>query len=204
VPDDPFGSLLPALRDLSDWFRSANTPYLIIGGVAVSLVGRARITQDVDLVVLIDDAALGTFIDSGSKFGIIPRVANPIQFAKQSCMLLMVHQADGVRVDIALAGARFEKEAIKHAVPQSARGVDLLVPRVEDLIIMKAVSGRPIDLADIDTLLDMNPKADRRRIRRLARDFATMLELPEIAENVEKLLAAKRVPPLRKKKRRRK
>src|SRR5262249_38055773 len=136
--------------------------------------------------------------------GFVPRVADPLKFAHSSRMILMVHEADRVRLDIALAGARFEKDAIVRAVNAGTSGIDLKVPRVEDLIIMKAVSGRPIDIVDIDILLDMNPQANRRRIRRLAREFSELLETSEIADTVERLLAAKRVAPIPKKKRRRK
>ena len=192
-------SLLPTLRDLAEWLRATHTPYVLIGGVAVSMVGRARITQDVDAAVVIDDDKLDAFIESGAKFGFAPRVADPVRFAQETCMLLMAHKEDGVRLDIALAKTQFEQDAIKHAVPFSAGGINVCVPRVEDLIIMKAVSGRGIDLADIDTLLDMNPRADRRRIRRLARVFAEGLENPEIAERLDPLLAKRRVPLLKKK-----
>jgi len=202
VAENRSASLLPTLRHLGEWFHATRTPYVLIGGVAVSFVGRPRITQDIDATIVIDDAALNAFIKSGEPFEFVPRIDDPVRFAQASCMLLMAHETDGVKLDIALAKSPFEREAIRRAVPFSAGDVKVYVPRVDDLIIMKAVSGRGIDIADIDTLLDVNPGVDRRRIRRLARAFAEGLDEPEIVERLEPLLAQRRVPFARKKRRR--
>ncbi len=69
---------------------------------------------------------------------------------------------------------------------------------------MKAVAGRLIDLADIDTILDMHPDVDRAHVRRAVLEFAELLERPELVEKVEELLSKERVPIERMKKRRRK
>jgi len=159
-------------------------------------------TQDVDAAVIVEDAALGRLIESGRRHGFLPRIANPVEFALVSLMLPMTHEADGVKLDLALARSHFELQAIRRAKLFCSGDVEVRVPRVEDLIIMKAVSARPIDLMDIDTLLEMHPRADRRTIRRWTREFAELLDAPEIAEHVERLLARKRVPLRRKKPRR--
>ncbi len=44
----PLVPLLDALRDLAAWLRTAKVPGLVMGGVAVSLLGRPRVTKDVD------------------------------------------------------------------------------------------------------------------------------------------------------------
>lgn len=194
MPDDLLSSILPALRDLSRWFENTQTPYLVIGGVAVSLIARPRLTKDVDSVVLIDQAAWADFVESGAGWGFVPRIADAVEFARRSRVLLMAHQPSRTNLDISLAGLPFEAEAIDRGVPFQAPGFAIRLPRVEDLIIMKAVASRAIDLADIDTILNIHPRVDRRRILRWVRDFAATLETPELIEPLERLLAAKRVP----------
>jgi hypothetical protein len=61
-------------------------------------------------------------------------------------------------------------------------------------IIMKAVASRPIDLTDIDGLLNTHPDADRERIRQAVSEFAQALEQPEMMERFEPLLRAPRIP----------
>jgi len=41
-------SLLAALTDVVKWLDAAKMPSMVIGGVAVSFLGRPRMTQDVD------------------------------------------------------------------------------------------------------------------------------------------------------------
>ncbi|MDI6755362.1 MAG: hypothetical protein QME78_13325 [Thermodesulfobacteriota bacterium] len=47
-PPEPLAPLLSVLLDLVTWFQSRNVRGLVIGGVAVSLLGRPRVTHDVD------------------------------------------------------------------------------------------------------------------------------------------------------------
>jgi len=44
-------SLLAALADVMNWLDAAHIPSMVIGGVASSMLGRARLTQDVDALV---------------------------------------------------------------------------------------------------------------------------------------------------------
>jgi predicted nucleotidyltransferase len=192
VPDDPIRTLSPTLRDLSRWFQDTHTPYLVIGGVAVSLVAGARTTKDVDAVVMIDEDASREFVASGAPYGFVSRIANPLSFAQASRMLLMRHEPDQIKVDISLAGLAFEIQAIEHGDTKNPKGINLRVPRVEDLIIMKAVASRPKDLADIDELLNVYPDIDREQIRLAITEFADLVERPDLIERLEPLLAQKR------------
>ncbi len=44
---------LAPLGDLMKWWRSQKVPGLIIGGLAVALLGRARVTRVIDAMVLL-------------------------------------------------------------------------------------------------------------------------------------------------------
>jgi hypothetical protein len=57
---------------------------------------------------------------------------------------------------------------------------------------MKAVAVRSRDLSDIEGILDAHAKLDLRRIRRQARELA-LADRPEIIDNIEKLLAQRRL-----------
>lgn len=57
---------------------------------------------------------------------------------------------------------------------------------------MKSVAHRLQDMADIDMVLDCNPGLNTKRIRRWVKEFARVLEIPEILKDLEKLLKQKR------------
>jgi hypothetical protein len=63
--------LLAALGDLAAW-------WLVIGGVAASLLGRPRLTGDVDGLVVIPDRDWPKFLSSSARFHFVPRIAKAV------------------------------------------------------------------------------------------------------------------------------
>lgn len=53
---------------------------------------------------------------------------------------------------------------------------------------MKTPAHRPKDLVDIQSLIDANPKLDRARIENWVKQYADVLEMPELWDDVAKLL----------------
>jgi hypothetical protein len=115
IKPDHLVSLLPALRTLCRLLKESKTKGMIIGGVAASLLGRPRMTADIDATVLLDEASLGHFLDQALAHGLIPRIANPAAFARRSAMVLLKHEASGIPVDVAQSRLPFEQEAIARA-----------------------------------------------------------------------------------------
>ena len=70
----------------------------------------------------------------------------------------------------------------------SVAGVSLPLPTPEDLIIMKAVAHRPRDLTDIEAIIDAHPGLDVERVRRWVREFARAAAMPEIWDDLQRLL----------------
>ncbi|OHE58810.1 MAG: hypothetical protein A2Z47_10085 [Thermodesulfovibrio sp. RBG_19FT_COMBO_42_12] len=60
--DEHIAPLLVVLRDLVAWLEAGQTSGVVIGGVAVSIIGRPRFTQDVDALVLLDNSAWAEFL----------------------------------------------------------------------------------------------------------------------------------------------
>jgi hypothetical protein len=186
---NPLAPLQATLRDLVTWWQAAHIPGMVIGGVAAAVLGRPRATRDVDGVVLVPEDKWNEFLASGAPFGFVPRLSNPVEFARESRVLLIHHQPGGIDLDISFGALPFEEEAVKRAVPTDIGGQVVPLPTPEDLIIMKAVAHRPRDLADIEGILAAQPKLDWERIRRWVGDFAAVLEMPEIFDDLENLLA---------------
>lgn len=182
------GGIAPFIRILEDlliWLESTKTQGVIIGGIAVSLLSRPRMTQDVDILAMLAESQWGTFLEKGSRFGFVPRITDALSFAQKNRVLLLRHTPSGVKVDISFGVLPFEQESIERLEKIKVGTLVIPIPTPEDLIIMKAVAHRGKDLADIEAILEAQEKIDLRRVRKWVKEFAKVLEMPEIYHDLE-------------------
>lgn len=76
------------LRSLVEWLAGQKIPYVIIGGVAVSLLAKPRFTQDVAVAVSFDLDRLEELLASAAACGIAPRRPDALAFARRNRVLL--------------------------------------------------------------------------------------------------------------------
>jgi predicted nucleotidyltransferase len=121
-----------AIVDIVDAFERASVPYLVIGGLASSLLGRPRRTRDVDVLVTKDDASRA--LEALSDAGFETEETNPQWIYKAT--------RDDVQIDLIfwLKGDIYlDDEMLARAREEQlgARTVSVIPP--EDLIVVKAV-----------------------------------------------------------------
>ena len=183
---EPLYEPLEALQRLLSRFNDRG---VIIGGTAVSILGRARFTEDVDAMFLLSSEDLPRLLKMAKEEGIEPRIENAIQFARKNRVLLLTHTLTDTGIDISLGALPFEEEMVErsilHEVDEALR---LRLPTPEDLIIMKAVAHRPKDLEDIRTIAEKYPNLDGKRIKQWIDAFAEALEQPDLWNQIEPLL----------------
>jgi hypothetical protein len=177
-----------ALKSISNLLNEDNIQGIIIGGLAASLLGRPRFTNDIDLMILDLDDRLAEFFRMIERFDIEPRIEDAEEFAKKTRVLLLRHTKSGINIDISMGMLPFEREAYERRTIQSAFGLDLSLPAPEDLIIFKSVSMRPQDVEDIRAIIARHPDIDRDRILSVVRDFADVLGNREIYIKIHELL----------------
>lgn len=187
--EEPFERLIVALAALMRWFDEHELQAAVIGGVAASLRGKPRLTKDIDAVVV--DADAEALVRSGADFGFTPRIADAIEFARNTRVLLLRYSPAVIDLDLSLGMLPFEHEVVERATLIDAGDVSVRIASAEDLVIMKAVAGQARDVADIENLISANPDLDVERIRRWVREFSSVLETPEMYENLEVLLKAR-------------
>jgi hypothetical protein len=180
------------LPDLMQWLDAQQVPALIIGGLAVALLGRPRVTRDIDILVLLDAAHWQRFLAAGKEYGFVPRLPDALAFAQEARVLLLRHERTGVDIDVSLGCLEFEQEAVARGRKVRVAGVRVPLPTPEDLVIMKAIAQREQDLLDIDGLVATHPRLDTRRIRRWARTFAEALEAPDLYRELDRRLRRRR------------
>ncbi len=107
----------------------------------------------------------------------------------------MRHAESGIDIDVTFGGLLFEQAAIDNSNIHDIGGLRVRLPRVEDLLIMKAVARRPKDLQDIAGLLAAHPDIDVAAVRRWVSEFATAMSMSDMLDDFDKLVERSKPPP---------
>lgn len=186
---EPYLEPLESLQRLLERFDGQGA---IIGGIAVSILGKARHTEDLDAMFLLSTQEIGRFLELAKSEGIEPRMEHAADFARRNRVLLLRHALTGTNIDISLGILPFEQELVERStVYQVDEKLQLRLPTPEDLVIMKAVAHRPRDLEDIRAIGEKYPNLDKKRIEQWVKAFADALELPELWPKIKTILESK-------------
>ena len=162
---------------------------MVVGGVAVSIHGRPRMTLDADVTIAAGVADLPRILEVAAACGFSPRVDSPQEFTEATRVLPLRSVSDGWEVDLIFAGTPYEIEAISRAVATSLGGVDLPVISAADLLIYKILAGRSRDMEDAESIaLRQGDRLDRRFVRRTLLELATFLADDDLRRRIEEIL----------------
>src|SRR5438552_17230626 len=106
------GTFIAALQAISEWFKMVQVPYATIGGVAFSLIAQPRTTQDIDVLIWLENSRWEDFLNTGRQYGFTFRISDGLEFASRSRVMLLKHIDSGINLDISCGSLPFEKEAI--------------------------------------------------------------------------------------------
>lgn len=188
LPEDlqPYHEPLESLQQLIARFNHRG---VVIGGIAASVLGNARYTEDLDAMFLLSIQDVPQFLEEAKQEGIEPRIEDVVAFARKSRVLLLRHVITGTFIDISLGVLPFEQEVVERSsVQEFDDSLQVRLPTPEDLIIMKAIARRSKDLEDIRILADKYTNLDLARIEHWVKDFAEILETPDLWKQIEDIL----------------
>ncbi len=144
--------LTTAAAELMSWLNRRSWPACIIGGLAVQRWGEPRLTQDVDVAVLVEPGHEGRFVDE-----VLATFAGRRPDAREFALthgVLLVRSTGGVALDLALGTSQFEAQVISRASSWGMEpGVNVATCSAEDLIIYKLLARRPRDLGDVESVV---------------------------------------------------
>jgi predicted nucleotidyltransferase len=182
---EPFRATIEALHRL---LKKYNDRGVIIGGIAVGLLGKPRYTADVDAMFLLSTQEIPQFLELAHAENIIPRIQNIEEFARKTRVLLLQYVPTKTEIDISMGVLLFEEEMVERGSVKTFANLSARLPTPEDLIVMKAIAHRPKDLEDIRTIVDNNPNLDNARIEYWIKSFAEVMEVPELWKQIEIIL----------------
>jgi len=129
------------------FLEKAKIDYLLIGGVAVGVWGKPRITEDIDFIIFISRKEIKRITKEADKLGLeFKEVPHP-QFPKT----FVYRISKGIyHADFIAASTEFEKTALQRKVKVKIYDKDVFVPTKEDLLLLKIIPGRGIDIFVFD------------------------------------------------------
>lgn len=171
---------------LHAFLSARGIPYAIIGGLAVQRWGQPRLTRDVDVTVLLppgrEEAALREIVAAFP-----PRIQEAVAFALEH-RVLPVNVPGGSEADISLGLPGYEEQVMARATAYDLdEGRQVRLCSAEDLIIHKALAGRPQDVLDIEGIVARQGKAlDTIYIRRWLSELGRVAQDPEVSARFER------------------
>jgi hypothetical protein len=184
-----------ALAALASALNASGAPWMIIGGIAVIAHGVRRMTTDIDAAVRGDSIDVPALLGALAKKRIVPRIKEAEQFASESLVLLLKHEPTSVDFDVSMAWTDFEHEAIAASLVAAFGTVRAPMARPDDLVVFKAIAGRPKDIEDATALLVLYPKIDHARLRDQVKQLATLAGEPELTIGLEAAIHASTTKP---------
>ncbi len=126
---------------------------MLIGGQAVLLHGRPRLTEDIDITLGVDPGRLPVVREVCSALG-LELLPDMVEEFVRDTFVLPVHDVDtGIRVDFIFSTTPYERQAIERAVIVELGVEPVPFASAEDLVIHKLFAGRTRDLEDVATVI---------------------------------------------------
>ena len=177
------------IRKTAEHLDQQEIPYMIIGGQAVLVYGRPRLTRDIDITLGVDTDKLASIEEVCKTLKLRILADNPQEFAQNTKVLPTEEPDLKIRVDFIFSFTPYEAQAIKKAKRVLIADYPVKFASCEDVIIHKMVAGRAIDEEDIVGILARNRDAiDFAYIEKWLSEFGKIIEHEGILERFKGLL----------------
>jgi hypothetical protein len=189
-PASPIGELLAAVRAALEPF---GIRWYLFGAQAAILYGAARLTADVDITLDAGPHPVEDVLAALEARRFAPRVRNALAFVTETRVLPMVHGPTRIPVDLVLAGPGPEQRFLERAEVRLIDGVPVPVAASDDLVVMKVLAGRPLDLEDVVAILvAQGPRVDLERATATLRLLEQALDRRDLVPRLEQARAEAR------------
>jgi predicted nucleotidyltransferase len=177
------------IKKIAQHLDRRKIPYMIIGGQAVLLYGRPRLTRDIDITLGVDTDKFTSVERVCKELKLRPLVENPQGFAQETKVLPAEEPESKIRVDFIFSFTPYEAQAIANAKQVLIDGYPVRFASCEDVIVHKMVAGRAIDEEDVKAILAKNRDTiDLTYIERWLLEFGKIAEHEDILARFNRLL----------------
>ncbi|MCD6093965.1 MAG: nucleotidyltransferase [Candidatus Omnitrophica bacterium] len=174
--------ILEALKAMINILEISGIDYCLFGGLAMQAYKHIRATMDVDLMLAIDSKQISNFIlkleKEGFKFDRNRGIAKIGDFEFLRFIYTDKKQGIDIYLDLVTLKTDFQNEIIRRKQKIDLFGFKVNIASCEDLILLKILSGRMLDRADVQALIEANKQElDRDYLKVWARKLGTEREL---------------------------
>ncbi len=165
------------IKKIAQRLDEDNIPYMVIGGQAVLVYGRARLTRDIDITLGLDTDGFSLVEKICKKLNLRILPEKPEEFAGETKVLPTEEPKSKIRVDFVFSFSEYERKALERVVPVQIDNYPVMFASCEDVIIHKIVAGRAVDEEDVKSILVKNRDAiDFKYIRKWLSEFGKIAE----------------------------
>lgn len=170
-----------------DLLNKEKVTYLIIGGLATGVIGEARLTQDIDVLITIAKHKIKSFLNRAKKDGF----SYSLKAVDEDIKLRGVFKLrlGDFHIDFIIAGMPFEESAFSRRQKIHLYNREAYFPSPEDLILFKLIASRPKDILDIKAIiLRHRRKLDVIYLKKWAKVISGNLQKTRLYTQLQKLL----------------
>jgi len=170
-----------------DLLQATRQRYLVIGALAVGMVGEARLTHDLDFLLFLAPDELPAFLRHARRRGFRFATAE-VQRRVQATGTFRLSD-HGVPIDCLVASTALEEQMWRRAKRLRLHRRPARFPSPEDLILLKLLPGRPKDALDAEGVVTrQRGRLDLAYLRKTAQRMADELHDPGIWHRLRQLL----------------
>jgi hypothetical protein len=182
--------LAKSIRRAIKALEAARVPYSVIGATALAVRGLPRMTRDLDVAVLIDEARPVIAALRAAGF----RSQTPTgRLNDPEPMIVFVDPETDVEVDLLCAAGEPEATVIDQATRAKVFGVIANVAALEHLLLLYLYSNQPKHLGDFASIVT-SKKADLARTQRLLEIIHPEM-LPVLRRRIRAAVTPRPAPP---------
>jgi hypothetical protein len=185
-------AVLLVLAAAAQALRRCGGRWYLFGAQAVAVLGRPRMSADVDITAVIgspDEDLVAAMLDQGFDL----RLDDWRPFVLQTRVLPLAHRQTGMPLDVVIAGPGLEEDFLSRARQVDLAGMMVPVISPEDLVVTKLLAGRTKDVEDVRAILEERlPDLDLAHIRNLLGLLQQALSRSDLMPELEALLSAVR------------
>jgi predicted nucleotidyltransferase len=182
---------LQLLAALTRELNARQVPFMLIGGQAVLLHGRPRLTDDIDVTLGVGPTALPVVLAACRALGLEPLPEDLEAFVRDTFVLPARDPRTGIRLDFIFSTTAYERQAIARAERVELRGIPVPFATAEDLIVHKLFAGRPRDVEDAAGVVRRKgPTLDWAYLERWVGEFAAVPGREDLPHRLAQLRAS--------------
>lgn len=163
--------IIKAINRVIEALEEKGIIYAIFGGLALQAWKRLRSTLDIDIMVISSRKDLDSLTEALLKKGL--RLDKSGVNLEEIALLEFIYPDEesllDIKVDIAVASGNFAEQVVRNRIKLNVFGKDMRFVKCEDLILLKMLSPRPIDIVDAKELFHLNKEViDLKYLRKQA------------------------------------